>query len=74
MWWAYVRMCKNELSKGIIQSETVDIPSLHREHQLCRGTIHREARSNELSSGLANILWLSLAVFVETVDTKDGAN
>jgi hypothetical protein len=70
----YVRVCKDKLSQRVIQSEAVDVASLHGQYQLCRGTIHGKTARHQLRAGETDLFRLPLGVLGQTENTKDGSN
>ena len=67
-------MRKDKLPQRIIHRKPIHAPALHRNHQLCRGPIHREARSDQLAAGEKNFRSLALGPLLQLEDAEDRAD
>lgn len=67
-------MGQDELANAVVEGETVDGAALHGDDELGRGTVHGETGSQQLSTGLQDVLLGALGSGGELVDTENGTD
>ena len=65
-------MGKDKLPQRVIHRKPIHAPALHRNHQLCRRPVHREARRHEFGARQQEFRRLALGSLLQLEDAKDG--